>query len=321
MEFKTGMVVTGLPESDQEYSITNTSMTRGLVVSVSGEQIAVKVLEHENGHTGTHTVNAKYFRPVDCETTVVRTQEEYDALPVNYPGIIEFANGENWVFIKEQKGYALVVKDNASIKSGNATVRAWGNATVEASGNATVEASGNATVRAWGNATVRAWGNVQILNLNCSGELQTFANYRVVFMPRNLEEFLNFHGVEQRDGNAIMYKAVHGDDLHSNYNPRFIYEVGKTVLHDCNQRTYEDCGRGLHISTLRWALNFGESWDDLRIIECSVPLDKIVYPEGSDGKVRTSELTVLRVVPLEECGVFGKILSKKQTAKEVAENS
>ena len=192
---------------------------------------------------------------------------------------------------------------------------AWGNATVEASDNATVEASGNATVEASGNATVRAWGNVQILNLSCRGALQTFANARIVFMPHDLPEFLAFHGIEVLDGKVRMYKAVHGDDLHSQYDSRFKYGVGKTIIHDCDQNQNEDCGRGLHISTLNWALDFGRDWDDLRIIECEVPVDKIVFSFGSTGKVRTSELTVLRVVPLDECGVFGKILAKKQTKK------
>ncbi len=371
MDFKTGMVVTGLPESDRVYSITNTKMLKGLVTDVNGENITVKTIEHLNGCTGEHVVAAKHFRPVDCETTVVRTQDDYDALPVDYPGVIEFSNGENWIFIKEQKGYAIVVKDKSYIKAGNATVEAWGNATVEASGNATVrasdnatvrasdnatvrawgnatvrasgnatveasdnatvwawgnatveasdnatvEASGNATVEASGNATVRAWGNVQILNLSCRGALQTFANARIVFMPHDLPEFLAFHGIEVLDGKVRMYKAVHGDDLHSQYDSRFKYGVGKTIIHDCDQNQNEDCGRGLHISTLNWALDFGRDWDDLRIIECEVPVDKIVFSFGSTGKVRTSELTVLRVVPLDECGVFGKILAKKQTKK------
>jgi hypothetical protein len=64
---------------------------------------------------------------------------------------------------------------------------------------------------------------------------------------------------------------------------------------------------------MNWALEFGRQRDDnFKIIECSVPLDKIVVPYQNDGKVRTSELTVLREVPLEECGLFGKMLLKKR---------
>lgn len=38
----------------------------------------------------------------------------------------------------------------------------------------------------------------------------------------------------------------------------------------------------------------------------------IVLPTNTNGKVRTSEVKVLREVPLEECGVFGKILAKRR---------
>lgn len=34
-------------------------------------------------------------------------------------------------------------------------------------------------------------------------------------------------------------------------------------------------------------------------------------PTNTDGKVRTSKVKVLREVPLEECGVFGKIIAKR----------
>lgn len=41
-------------------------------------------------------------------------------------------------------------------------------------------------------------------------------------------------------------------------------------------------------------------------------MSNIVLPTRSEGKVRTSEVKVLREVPLQECGVFGKILSKRR---------
>ena len=48
------------------------------------------------------------------------------------------------------------------------------------------------------------------------------------------------------------------------------------------------------------------------IIECEVPKDKTVVYRFSDGKIRTSELRVLREVPLEELGAYGKIVAKKR---------
>jgi hypothetical protein len=49
-----------------------------------------------------------------------------------------------------------------------------------------------------------------------------------------------------------------------------------------------------------WALNFGNSWNDMALLEVKVPIDKIVVSKDCDGKVRTSELTVLREVPVDE---------------------
>lgn len=82
---------------------------------------------------------------------------------------------------------------------------------------------------------------------------------------------------------------------------------------DCDPDVTDACSNGIHISHLNWALNFGRSWADMAIIEVETKIDDIVLPEGSDGKVRTSCVKVLREVPLEECGVFGKILTKRRS--------
>ena len=315
MKLKKGMIVTGTSESDRTYSITNSSMTKGLVVNATDDTIRVRVLEHQKNESigSEFDVAARFFYPIEnVPRLIVKTQDDWDAIPANFEGVIEFDNGENWVFIKESKGYAILASGCSQVKADNATVRAWGNATVRAWGNATVEAWGNATVEAWGNATVRASGNVQIVDQGCDGTLTVFANARIVFLPRNLQEFLTFHRIVQKDGKAILYKAVHGDDLHSDRDPAFKYAVGETRTQECDPDVSENCGTGLHVATLQWALDFGHSWADLRIIEVEAPIEKIVFPAHSSGKVRTSELKVRRVVPLEECGVWGKTLAKRQ---------
>ena len=82
------------------------------------------------------------------------------------------------------------------------------------------------------------------------------------------------------------------------------------VISDSNVK--EDCSYGIHISTLNWALNFGKNWNNLAILEVKTKISDIVLPEGSDGKVRTSKVKVIREVPLEEYGVDGKILIKER---------
>jgi len=64
-------------------------------------------------------------------------------------------------------------------------------------------------------------------------------------------------------------------------------------------------------SLISWALDYGKSWEDIAILEVETKISDIVLPVNSDGKVRTSKIKVLREVPLEECGVLGKILAKR----------
>ena len=84
------------------------------------------------------------------------------------------------------------------------------------------------------------------------------------------------------------------------------------VSEKCDPDVSDDCSYGIHISHMNWALNFGRQWEDLAIIEVETKISNIVLPTRSEGKVRTSEVKVLREVPLQECGVFGKILAKRR---------
>lgn len=129
-------------------------------------------------------------------------------------------------------------------------------------------------------------------------------------MPTTIEEFCDFHGVTIRDGQAILNKAVQ-PNLSSFHDPSFRYTVGATVRHRCDPDPQRQCSTGLHVAHIKWALDFGHAKGTFKILECAVPLDKIILPDDTDGKVRTSELTVLREVPLEECGIYGKMLAKR----------
>lgn len=60
------------------------------------------------------------------------------------------------------------------------------------------------------------------------------------------------------------------------------------------------CVTGLHVSDLRFAKLFGNYWLDLAIIEVEVPIDKVVIAKDCDGKIRTSELKVIRELDKSE---------------------
>jgi hypothetical protein len=121
------------------------------------------------------------------------------------------------------------------------------------------------------------------------------------FKP-TFKEFALRYPVEVKGKNAIMYKAVHKRDgkYFSDYSSGFEYEIGKEKTHDCAPSSDGSCAPGLHVSHKSWARGFGGGWIDFALLECEVPIKSIVVSKDTDGKVRTSKLTVLREVPASE---------------------
>lgn len=72
MDIKIGDFVKGITD---DYSITNTKMTRGVVTNVRDESIVVRVLDHDAGNTGIFTVNPEKFE-------VIGHQKQFDRAEV-----------------------------------------------------------------------------------------------------------------------------------------------------------------------------------------------------------------------------------------------
>ena len=272
----------------------------------------------------------------------VKTQEELDAIPDDFKGRIYIEGGTPFARIYVRKNYffRVVARGNSSVEArGNSSVEAWenssvvawenssvvarGNSSVEAWENSSVVAWENSSVVAWGNSSVEAWenssvvarGNSQIVDLLQGAKIKISGNARVVFMPKTIFDFMDFYGIRHTKTFATFYKAVHksGKGLYrSDYTKSFVYQIGDTLRVDCNSDVTNECGSGLHLAHLDWALNYGSEWNDLAILEVKTKIADIVLPIASTGKVRTSKLKVIREVPLEECGVYGKILSKRK---------
>lgn len=43
---------------------------------------------------------------------IIRTQEEWEKLDKDYDGIVYFENVQNWIIIKENKGYRRIVRNS-----------------------------------------------------------------------------------------------------------------------------------------------------------------------------------------------------------------
>ena len=223
---------------------------------------------------------------------IIKTQKEWDELDKNFDGIVYFENGQNWIIIKENKGCRRIVRSSR------------------------VVAREYSSVVAWEHSSVVAQGNTQIVDITDTHDLKITGNARIVYMPKAIQEFMDFYGIKKVGRTrAIFYKAVEKDAngiYRSTWNSNFTYEIGKTKTENCDPDIEESCSYGINISHLDWALRFGSDWNNLAILEVETRIDDIVLPKCTDGKVRTSKVKVLREVPLEECGVYGKILAKRR---------
>lgn len=225
----------------------------------------------------------------------VTSQQQLDELPHDYHGRI---------YIKFGTPY-----DKAVVR------RKYDFASVEAWENSSVVARENSSVVAWENSSVEAWENSQINQKSDASKIKTSGNARIVHDPRTIGEYVDFYGIENSDGKAKLFKAVRKRDgvYRSDWDADFVYTIGEFVVADgfCTDPN-KDCGRGIHMAYLDWRLAYGSFWTDLAILEVEADMSTVVVPKCGSGKVRAPSCKVIREVPLEECGLYGKALAKRR---------
>ena len=225
--------------------------------------------------------------------------------------------------VEARENSSVIARGNSSVEArenssviarGNSSVVAWENSSVVAWENSSVEAMENSSVIARGNSSVEATGNVQVCDRSYGNIIKIFGNARIVYMPKNIKEFMDFYNIKYTKTKAIFYKAVRkiNNEYVSDYDNKFKYEIGKVKKEKCDEDIDTACSYGINISNLNWALNYGRNWDNIAILEVETKIKNIVMPTDTDGKVRTSEIKVIREVPLEECGIYGKILTNRR---------
>ena len=136
----------------------------------------------------------------------VKNQKELDDIPLDFKGRIhiEFGTPLDRAIVKNKYYYSVVARNNS-------TVVAYNNSTVVACNNSTVRAYNNSTVEAWDNSTVEAYGNTQVLDRQDGGKINISGNARIVYMPKNINDFIDFYGIKHTKTKAIFYKAVRKD--------------------------------------------------------------------------------------------------------------
>ena len=229
-------------------------------------------------------------------TIDILTQATLDALPIDYNGRICIKFGTRMAPAIVTKRYRFPV---------------------EACENSSVEAWENSSVVARGNSSTNAKGNSQITDRTRSHDIKIAGNARVIHDPSTameyIEEYELPHDAEKRT--AHFFKAVHKIDgkYFASHDPSFEYKIGEVAVADClTENPTEDCGHGIHMAYKEWALSFGRAWPDLAILELEANTDGLVVPINGAGKVRAASAKVIREVPLEECGLLGKMILKKR---------
>ena len=219
------------------------------------------------------------------KTISVTSQQQLDSIPADFCGTlyIDFGSDYNKAIVKSPFVFRVVAR-------------------------------GNSSVVACGNSSVAAWGNSQVVLSNDSAKIKSNGNSRIVHMPKTIFEYCDFYGIKNDKNVGKFYKAVHKkrDKYFSDYDPSFEYVISGKIKPDLfDDNTKEPCGHGIHISHIDYAISYGANWRDLAILEVDVLLENIVVPSCCTGKIRASEAMVVREVPLEECGVYGKIIKKR----------
>jgi len=142
-----------------------------------------------------------------------------------------------------------------------------------------------------------------VLRLSDKARIKVSGNARIVTPPTTPQEYAEYYDLPISDGKITLYKAVTSDMGAFYDHGATRYNVGETKTHDCDPSPLVGCGIGLHVAHKDLAIKFGfqcADGDSFKLLECSVPLDKLVVPKYGDGKVRCSELTVTREVPRSE---------------------
>ena len=219
---------------------------------------------------------------------------------------------------------SVVARENSSVVAwGNSSVVARENSSVEARENSSVVARENSSVEAWGNSSVvarenssvEAWGNTQVLDRSHTHRITAAGNARIVYDPKDARSYADFYGLEHDDKTVKLFKAVHkADGLYfADWDRDFVYRIGEVAKADrLDTDPRQDCGHGIHMAYGAWCLDYGRYWENLAILELEADLDGLIVPVSGAGKVRAAEARVLREVPLEELGLYGKRLAAQR---------
>lgn len=219
---------------------------------------------------------------------------------------------ENASITVRNNASAIIRNNSSAIARENSSVIAEDCSSVLARDSSSIKGHGDSFIKAFDNCTVMADANTQVINRLSDGQIQTTDNARIVHMPQNIDEYCNFFGIQHSEKKGKFFKAVHkiNGRYFSDYDSNFEYVIQQKAVADDFDET-DDYGSGIHITHETLCLEYGKTWNDLAILEVETDLKSILMSNECPGILRCPQVTVLREVPLEKCGIFGQFLYKR----------
>ena len=238
---------------------------------------------------------------------IVKTQAAFDAIPQDFDGIITIICKTTIAVTPRESARIALYGNSSAVLRDNSRADLWD--------NSSAVLCGNSSAALWDNSSAELWGNSQATDRTKTHEIKINGNARIVYDPRNIDEYLSFNGLPADGETCLLYKAVHKTEdgiYKSDHDNRFLYRIGEVAVADgLTTDKSVDCGEGIHLSYPAWAVGYGKNWDDLAILELQVKKSEVIVPENGCEKVRAKSAKVIREVPLEECGLLGEMVAKR----------
>ena len=219
----------------------------------------------------------------------------------------------------------VIVRDYSSVvASCSSSVVALNISSVVAYDDSHVYAKENSSVVAYGNSKIEAEGNVRVINYqNTENNIKLGYNSSIVYYPRTFDEYIPFHNLKSTEEVVTLYKVVMKSDSDGQtkyinlYNTNLEYHIGETIFANSHSiNSYDDSSYGIHCSHLDWCLEYVSMYKgavilELEVQKCDIINSNMIYIWDNVGEIRAYKAKVIREVPLEECGLYGKTLLKK----------
>lgn len=145
--------------------------------------------------------------------------------------------------------------------------------------------------------------------VQCRGYANNKKTEEVERFLKKYARWFNHRPLDGYDAGSVMvhyFKAVRKKDGHyfSNYDQKVEFRIGEWKEEELDRNPDRVAVKGLHIASLEFAQRWGNSWDDVAILEVETNIHDVVVPDAKD-QVRTSRFRVIREVPFEEMGEWG----------------